>query len=488
MPHRLSGWVLVVAACCAQTADQPREAGLDPAAALVASSAGLRPEFAADVVLRLAETGKLPASEHPVELLERAFVMSGSAARQYRDAPVPIGFTDHPLAMIGLAGATSTDRLSLQCRAVKQMAVRDLGKALELFPSISLASVPKPACAEGLVPDLRVYYETLLSLTEAMQRAGTDEDEVETLLQSRIAGVGSASQVFPFAGVLSRVKWRDRERTGRLYGLFASAITGVSDSDRVFSVELFHEASRQAVQSLLDRAEHDGAASGALAAAFAGFYDKHLKGPRCADTFLDEPHRSQRAAALAPVNRRLTNAGVRTYLGDPNAGEVEVYESPRSKDFFESEPDYRELLLQVQRLPRTVEGDAEQREAYGRAVRSISDRLNRWERPPGVAPRQFFLMKSELFAGFISNTANGPLAGSALEAYVAFLAGCEGEALEYPAEFLWRVLRLLAGARPLRDRPVEAARFKEKVRGALLSTKSPTLHAYSRLQALGGLN
>jgi len=111
------------------------------------------PEFAADALLRVVESGKVPDKPALVDLVEHAYSLGGSA--QLR-APVKAlkRVPDTPGAMLAAASQLHLDALSLQSRAVRDMASLDRKKAWELFLTIPAPAVEQPKCEDMVITDV----------------------------------------------------------------------------------------------------------------------------------------------------------------------------------------------------------------------------------------------------------------------------------------------------------------------------------------------
>ena len=79
------------------------------------------PEFAADALLRIVESGKLADRNARRELAERAFELAAAAKFPVRMTAVPGATTDMESGSLSRAYALKLDVLSLQSRAVRDM-------------------------------------------------------------------------------------------------------------------------------------------------------------------------------------------------------------------------------------------------------------------------------------------------------------------------------------------------------------------------------
>lgn len=154
---------------------QQRRAPEDPVAALARTAAALNPEFAADVLLRIVHSGRIKERKAQIELIERAFTGAQRATEPYPVIPVPIGFTDAPTAMIGMASRVQIDRLSLCSRAVRQMTKINHPQARAMLEAVVVPEIPIRTCEATAVPDLRFFYDNIAILARRFLHAAGDQ-------------------------------------------------------------------------------------------------------------------------------------------------------------------------------------------------------------------------------------------------------------------------------------------------------------------------
>jgi hypothetical protein len=447
---------------------------------------GLPPEFAADALIRMAETGKLEGKAYRADALEHAFQRAQSAFAATAVAPVPIGFTDSVAAMQGRAGVSRVDRLSLQARAIRQMAAIDPGKALSLLQSVSIPNLRERRCDTPVIPDVRLFYQAVAFLAEAsgLPELATGEAR-EELVIDQLRKISASSQVFALAAALATIKLPP-DSFKRVTGVFAAAMEGVEDGDRSFSIELFHEAGRHSIASLLSRCEAGECDYRSLLSSTARYYRRHLTATRCEDTFLDENHRTARAEAVKELNGRLAAAGLlELAITEPSPQETKIDRAHKAVDLFETDPQYRTMMLEVMSLRRTKGDSRGSPEDDPAGV--LLGRLADWRRPSSIRPEEFFLIKSEIFGGLVQTTAGTSNADKTLSAYVSYLNLNDNQRQEFPGAWLWRVLQLLQGALRMREEPTARSAWQALVTTELERSPNLVLSFYARLHRIGAI-
>jgi hypothetical protein len=166
---------IVVAAFCLTTpaaraqpasALRHRDPQIEELARLAAT---LPPEFATDILLRLAGSPRVTDLAYKRELIEEAWNRVAFVKEPYRLAAASAPEDSRAFAQTR-AYETKLDRVSLQARAVRLMTLVAPAAAREMFEWIDFDLKP-PSCEDPLVPVLDDYYETLARLTRVT--AGT---------------------------------------------------------------------------------------------------------------------------------------------------------------------------------------------------------------------------------------------------------------------------------------------------------------------------
>src|SRR5579864_4554568 len=146
-------------------ADTPKLA--EPYQSIVELAHAAPPEFAADALLRVVESGKIPDRNTRRDLLEQAFRLASSARFPVRMRGVPGSMLDTRSGNLSKAYDLQLDALSLESRAVRDMLPLDAAKARELFENIVRPSLATLTCDDALVYDVGEFYQTLAAVANA---------------------------------------------------------------------------------------------------------------------------------------------------------------------------------------------------------------------------------------------------------------------------------------------------------------------------------
>jgi hypothetical protein len=133
----------------------------EPYRSLVDLAQATPPEFAADAMLRVAESGKIKDRDSVRDLIERAFRTSAAATFRVRMRGLPGTNTDTRSGVLSQAYDLKLDALSLQSRAVRDMLAMDKAKARDLFRDIPPPALAPLTCDDAMVYDVADFYRTI---------------------------------------------------------------------------------------------------------------------------------------------------------------------------------------------------------------------------------------------------------------------------------------------------------------------------------------
>jgi hypothetical protein len=155
------------------------------------------PEFAADAMLRLVESKRIANPKEAVSLLQQAFDLASQAKFRAMRRPVNVE-ADSRESTLAKAYALKLDAISLQARAVVEMAALDGTHARQMFTSAVKPAVGPQVCPDALAYDFLDYYQALTVVVNrgfnAKERG--KEDHVAFLVDA-VSQVQSPAQFAP---------------------------------------------------------------------------------------------------------------------------------------------------------------------------------------------------------------------------------------------------------------------------------------------------
>jgi hypothetical protein len=290
---------------------------------LVDRAQGVPAEFAADALLRIADSPKLTDTAWKQELIEEAFRSAASAQQPYARR----AWSETRADRAAKAYEQGLDTCSLQCRAVHAMLALDPRKARELFSDIVPPKLPRLTCEDPLAYDVSIFYVTL---GELAQQAFTPKEIAEgkpvRLLDRFVGDLSSPAQAPPIARMLAGASLKPDALEG-LVNTFAGALRQLSGDDRSFTASMSEE---DALGSLVEACTRQKISPVPLEEAWRAYLVRQLSGERCADTAGPEsapaavlsnrapsgPDYSGPAGPAQFFNAKTLNSGVKAITAD----------------------------------------------------------------------------------------------------------------------------------------------------------------------------
>lgn len=434
---RRASVLFLAAALLADTVKLP-----EPYQSIVELSHAVPPEFAADALLRLVESGKIADRSIKRDLLDQAFRLAGSARFPVRMRGVPGSVLDTRSGNLSKAYDLQFDALSLESRAVRDMLPLDAAKARELFQDIVRPSLATLTCDDALVYEVGEFYQTLVAVANTtFTPKDREKEEHVTFLLDYFGQATSPAQLAPLIRVIKTANVTAAQRE-ILWNRFNGLLEAIQPDDRAFSFSLA-ELSQQASPEMQ-----------------ASFERYRQKSAGCRDD------------VKGPV---LVN-------GDPEPPKAGT--TPKIEHYWQS-PEAQRLLQSVNRLRFSPEGrpfsdsDRSSRE-WQQQLTDVLSQLAGWSPSSEKSEADFYHQKCIVFEALIELIPPGAQRDKTLQAYVDFISN---SSLQQQSPVEW-----FLHAHSMLDR-VRATNTGEpaKLLDAFQSSGNPVLALYSALEkTLGG--
>lgn len=184
----------------------------EPYRSIVDLASAAPPEFAADALLRIVESGKLDRTARR-ELAERAFELAAAAKLNVRMTAVEGATTDMESGSLNQAYRLKLDVVSLQSRAVNDLLTLDPSKARELFGRMVKPVLAPLTCDDALVYEPSDFY---LAVGAVANHAFTPAEKAKELhvnmLLESLGMATSPSQIAPLASMIQSAAVTEFER------------------------------------------------------------------------------------------------------------------------------------------------------------------------------------------------------------------------------------------------------------------------------------
>ena len=396
--------------------EAPQERVPPEVQSLVDAALSLPVEYQSDILIGLAEKGKLQHGRLGAQSLEDIFNHAGEAKMSYpKIEGVPTG--DTLSARQAAAFELGLDTLSIQCRVVRVMLDRSAAKARELFARIEHPSPPQADCEQPLISSVRIYYDTLGALFDRAytQPERQHGDDTQLLMQA-IGEIRSIEELVPAADMLVRLKVRPTD-WGGLVGLFTGALASVEGSDRTFSYAEGRLVLSKAVQGLLEREAGYHLSAGGLVQAYRKFLVRQLSGPRCADSltlkgndsrrFFNEvllPFYADRSLVIPPEAARPSRV-----LGSARVLQLQL-------------PSLSAVIHELDLLKNSPDGQMHEHGAWEETVSATLRGLEDSSDGPDTCPECIFHQKAMAYLVLVDLVPAGPMQDALANSYLNFLA------------------------------------------------------------------
>lgn len=275
-------WVALLL-CTSVVAQQPKPKPKLPADVqqVVDLASAAPPEFAANALLRLVESGKITDRATKRDFIEQAFDFAGRAQHPYPLTSVPGTGVDTHAGFLSSALKLHLDALSLQTRAVHLMLGLDNKEARELFARIVRPTPNPSSCEDTLVPDLSAYYEALgWVVRDAFTAEERQKEEPVRFMTAQLSRMSSQAELPAAAQMLMTTAWTSSQLQ-ILLGVYITKLDSLPTDPRVFSYYVRQVESE--IVPLAGVARHEGVSTEELSQAYRKYLVTNFTAPRCSD-------------------------------------------------------------------------------------------------------------------------------------------------------------------------------------------------------------
>ncbi|MGA9769536.1 MAG: hypothetical protein WBV94_10880 [Blastocatellia bacterium] len=438
-----------------------------------------QPEFAADLLIRLALSDKITDPAWKSEMLEEAFRLAPDVQQPFKRAFKTWNPIDTRAGFLGYTFELELDTLSLQCRAVKAMLKIDKAKALSLFNEIPKLKLEPVGCEESLIYDVSSYYSLLAGLAQtAFDKKESQRNEHIYFLESRINDVVSPVQIGSVAEAISAIKLSPDE-TQRLVSALGSVLGKISGRDRAF---WFSDRTTEAGMSkLLAVCQEREIATDGLLKAYRFYLVKQLSGSRCADPY--DWFKGAGKNYTAAFNSRMlpkTAKNIQPISADeikPSeiTGEESLYlywQSHKSQEFL-AKAQKLNLGIDNKRISDTERNTADWRSKVNDFVKDMAN----WHKEDEKSEEDYFHQKCILYVGLLDVLMLGSTRDYVMKNYVSLLNEFDLQR-DSRIEWFWQARHII---QIVTTAPGE---IRSKLMGELDVSRNTILYLYTELGRL----
>jgi len=466
-------------ALLADAAERPKEIR-----ALVDAAPVAPPELAADILIRIVESGRVTDPAWKLELLDQAFHMAGAAKYPVAlSAAVARALnTDSDPGVRSGALHAKLDALSLRCRAVSGTLALDRKKAVALFREIPILQFPAHTCADSMreLPD--IVFETL---GQVFAQAFTPQERAKgkhvDFAEEYLGGLTSPTQLEPAIRMIAAQKLTSDE-LARLTGVLVASIQQLNSDDRTFTA-VTNPGLIDEVLTFADRCRQSGYSPQSLVASFRAYLVRHFQAARCA-----ESPKAYSGGRLAETFNQmlvpLAGEGAVAPITPDEMKPVSVGEAAKVYEFW-SKPAARKVMADYkllrfgtdeQQALNSAKGTrpdhmaqfltVEQRSTpeWQAAAQEFLSRLEEWKQDNDEPAESYFHEVCFMYAGLLDIAPSGSLREHVLHSYIDFLKNSEVERGS-PPEWYLEVSRLMNGATDATSGEISRVKNEMRARG-----------------------
>lgn len=390
---------------------------------LVSESRYVPPEFAASLLLRIAQSEKVTDQTWKKELLEEAFRLAEKAQFSVRKKvlPLPGVSVDTSSGYLSYAFDLGLDRLSLKSRVIKAMLRLDRQRArellLEISPKLPLESL---SCSDSMVYQVEDFYEILTQVAREAFSAQEIESGVRAeFLLPYVKALSSPAQVKPVIELLLALKKSPHELS-YLVRAFVPAFKNISGDDRSFSYSASRDSIARAIVDLARSGYDSEKQSDEILGAFRSYLLKNLTSTRCRDNAITDVKTLPwyiKEANLIFADQPLLPEEIKELGIGPTAKILNYWETD----------DARRMLKKIKEL--SWKGDNEQVSEtdmqsleWQQRVREFLSELEGWEGRHESSALAAFHEKCVLYRGLLTRVGDGSLPETIAASYVQYLS------------------------------------------------------------------
>ncbi|HEX8161497.1 MAG TPA: hypothetical protein VF538_06470 [Pyrinomonadaceae bacterium] len=461
---------------------RPGEAGkqlqVDPGVeALILDAQSAPAEFAADLLIRIAESGRVADPTYKRRLLEDAFRRAADAQRPVQRRYIG-GEVDTPPGYLAYAFDLKLDALSLRCKAVKAMLSVDKRRARELFAEIPNLNLRPLGCDDALVYDVTSFYDTLAQVTTtAFTPVERSQGEHIRFAAPYLESMSSSAQVGPAAKTILALVPAPAQLEILVHS-FSKALGQIPGDDRSFTYSVTRDSSfGRSLRELVETCNRQNVSSRELLSEIRSYMVRSLGDSRCSDNV---PQTSPHAefSYVNDINKAL-NFDPPISGDETEPAEVKTAAKPAS---YWRTPETRDLLLKVRKLrfgssATPLTAVERQTQDWELALKEFMISLGAWGGNHEKSELDYFHQKSVLYRVLLELVPEGSSRDEIIREYAGFLRDSYS-AVDSRIEWLYHAKFLIGQVRA--ERGTEYAKAMEM----LHSFSDRNLWLYARAEVV----
>lgn len=378
-------------------------------------------EFSADVLIRIAESGRIKDRAQKRKLLEDAFRRASEAQhpvqRRYAGREV-----DTRQGYLAYAFDLKLDALSLRSRAVKAMLPVDARRARELFSELPKLKLQPLDCGDVLVYDVSLFYETLI---EVAAKAFTPEERRQSehfrFVLPYIEGISSPAEIGPAAKAAVAIK-PTPPQLAMLAQAFGRALKQIPGDDRSLTYWLTRGTGIGGdFRKLVEACDQHGVLTRELVGEFRSYLVRSLRDGRCSDN-IPQSLPPTLPSYIDGLNKVL---GFAPSISIDEIEPVKINAAVRPASYWRSS-EARNLLVKARKLrfgsgSKPLSAEEKNEQGWQVALTDFLNDLEAWDAGQAESEVDYFHQKSVMYRASLELAPEGSARDQILRKFAGFL-------------------------------------------------------------------
>lgn len=439
------------------------------------------PELAADLLMRIVESGLITDEKYKREIIEESFQIARDARLSVKRVQALGTAVDTRSGYLANASALNLDGQSLQCRAVNAMLAVDKGKARELFEQINPPKLEPLSCEDDLLYDLSAFYETVLKVAQmTFSPKEIRRGEKARFIERYTSDLSSPAQVGPSARLIASADVNSAQ-FATLVQSFSTAISKISGDYRSFSSSLTGDPTTYAIADLVRKCESLKVPTLELLRSFRSYLVTNFSSNRCADSRGSDVANetigffNKSLLSLTPSGKAVLPITVDDTKPTKIEGRPDVHaywQSTKSRKLLSG---FRRLRFGSGRME--LSPDERKSDGWQKLLNDYLIDLANWKPEDESDEIDYFHEKSVLLGGLVELAPDEQRAGEFTRLFIDFLESYPARSAT-PMEWFLHANQLLERARSLQGDE------RRKLLDMLENSRHPALFLYGRLEDL----
>lgn len=391
----------------------------DPRQSIMDRAAAAPPEVAADLYIKLAESGYPLDKKKRLDMLEDAWRMAGLAKMEMPpQMAVNAMNTDTDAGRI--LDSPRLDKLTLRVRTIRAMLPLNRKTAMDRLEEMPLPAPPRAPCESALTGAPDPYFDLLRDL-EATERLMLD-----------VRALTAPEQLAPAFRTILGIRRMDKEQRDLLMTAWLGALKETSGSFRSFFSSR-HELNNE-MRGLATRMDLLIPSFIKVPEALAAYDARHWTGEVCADRAKDPQAAKAEKIGAGPKNP--------AYWSGPAAAKVMAEYKALRFGTPEQQAEYNKQPRRADGMGHFLPIEMRRTSEWETAMRKYLYSLEEWEKDDNESDRSWFHQRAGSYRALLSIVPDGPMRQGVVQSFITFLNGASMKQ-ESPAEWLLAFSELL---------------------------------------------